>query len=224
MVGLFKINMFFYPDPYDPISLLNVFKKNSKLSNLYSFKIRQYTIEEHSILVLKEFDKYFSNVIFSIRQPSFRFFLALHDIGKPLAYLQNHIELQNVYTRGIFAEIKPLLQVDDFEFAIYSAMLKYDILGEFFQNRIGLLDTVARIKECASVANLPNRVFLHIFTIFFQSDTAAYTFDAGGYKYLEKIFEYKNARKQIDIVKNRLIFSRSYENKYIQIENSFINE
>jgi len=73
------------PD-YTPKALVRLFERNlGKEFNADSGVWEKYSIKRHTLMVMGQFEKYFSksDLPASISKRLFRAFLALHDIGKP---------------------------------------------------------------------------------------------------------------------------------------------
>ena len=64
--------------------------------------------------------------------------------------------------------------------------------------------------------------FFQLFMIYYQCDTAAYTEDAGGYKFLEHLFSYENGQKVFDEETGLLRFSHKYREMYNRLKDEIL--
>lgn len=187
------------------------------IGTAFRSKVRHYTIETHTFLVLSEFEKYFSSFHLPISTNLFRMILALHDIGKPLAHNNTKLN-QYVATIEIISNHKEYLFECEADFSICKALLSSDVLGEYMQKKIDATNTKQKIITLAKDSNLSLVSFWKLLLIYYQCDIASYTADAGGYTYLEHLFAYQNGIKQIDIKQQRLIFSSTQEAIFVILE------
>ena len=195
------------------------FPEQTKIN--FETQVRHYLIETHSILVCAQFEKYFSSIdLVILSRNCFRFFLALHDIGKPLAYKKGNKNDQYQFTSQIINHVWLKTPFSESEQNIVLSLISNDCLGEYLQGYRSLKETQKLIEEMARNAKVPSALFLKILTIYYQCDIAAYTVDAGGLKYLDHLFEYKNNEKIFDNQENRLQFSKEINEKYLQLKNA----
>ena len=61
--------------------------------------------------------------------------------------------------------------------------------------------------------------FLYIFIVYYQCDTASYTADAGGLRYLEHLFEYSDSvTKKFDAAEGLIKMTCQYWDKYMKLK------
>lgn len=210
---------------------LNIFKNNSDLIDYiitlddrfpvyFQTQIRHYKLLDHVLIVLNEFDNYFSDWNFEtiISREKFKLFLVLHDIGKPIAYKNGNKENQYVVSLNIFNEIANQIEISIQEKDLFTALLSDDPMGKYFQNKITLSDCILLINSISNCNQLQIQNYFDILTIYYQVDTASYTKDAGGLKFLEHIFDYVNGKKVLEENKTKLKFSLQYEKKYNELK------
>jgi hypothetical protein len=213
------VNRIDYFNPEDAIKLL----KNNGYSDVYSKKIRHYTLESHTVLVCNVFEKYFSkNYKEQIKIEFIRSLLILHDIGKTKAFADGNKNHQYQHTKIIIKELWTQLPFIENDLSIILALLDGDYLGEYFQNKLSLNHASMRIRELAESCRLSPALFFKIYMIYYQCDTAAYTADEGGIKFLENLFEYQLEKKVFDLDEGILKMSTNYWNMYKQLK-SLIN-
>jgi O-acetyl-ADP-ribose deacetylase (regulator of RNase III) len=199
--------------------ILNICDKVPALEELYNVQVRHYSIKEHTINVLNQFEKYFSNSFSEIEIEVFRLFLLLHDIGKPIAYKKGNRDNQYSETIRIISENKQNLNLSDNDFLLFKALLGADSLGLYMQNKISLDDTYFKIIEQSNLSKLDVKSFFYLLSVYYQCDIASYTKDAGGLKYLEYLFGYQNGLKIYDESSRLLKYSFTYHTRYIALLN-----
>lgn len=204
---------------FTPKDWITFLKGIKGVGSFYAQKVRHYTLEQHTLLVMSEFNRYFSKVDLPINKNLFNLMLALHDIGKPKAFLEGNKAKQHSYTMEIIHEIKNMLPFPEKDIQLILALVASDPIGLYMQNQITAEDAKNQIISLASQTNFSNLAFFSLMVVYYQSDTASYTADAGGYAYLEHLFEYQNGVKFFDNEKKRIRFSLHYEKKIIELEN-----
>ena len=99
-------------------------------------------------------------------------------------------------------------------------MVQGDYIGEYFKGIVNVDKTVDQLSVLALMANMRLTDYLYLYMIYYQCDIASYTADAGGYKYLEPLFEYDNPiTKTFDSDEGLIRMSENYWNKYIELKN-----
>ena len=200
------------------VKLINRIKNlNGEFEKYYQTQVRHYSLYEHTLKVMNEFDKYFSDWKYEeiLSKEKFKDFLAIHDIGKPKAFAEGNKDNQHQYSLNIFNDIKDKLQLTEDEKNIFTALLFEDPLGKYFQEKLNLEETVKLVQGVFEKNNVDLKNYFNLLTIYYQVDTCSYTKDAGGFSFLEHLFKYQENRKVINESENRLVFSDSYESKYL---------
>ncbi len=80
-----------------------------------------------------------------------------------------------------------------------------------------------KILSLAKSSGLDTKSFFKIYMIYYQCDVASNTADAGGIKFLENLFEYKNGQKVFDEEEGLLKMSPKYWEMYKQLKNEIEN-
>lgn len=191
---------------------------NKEINEWFNSKVRHYKLIDHTKLVCKQFEKYFWVDIWSIDPNLFRVFLVIHDIGKPIAFQKGNKGDQYKYTQEIIKSIWDKLPFDENELKIVLKLLEGDTLGEYFQGKLSAEKSVTNIIRLSTECGLSSQVFFKIYMIYYQCDTASYTADAGGLKFLEYLFEYKNGAKVFDEEEGLIRFSTKYWEMYIKLK------
>lgn len=208
--------------PFIPIKLITLLKRIDGLENQYLSKVRHYTLEKHSLLVLTEFERHFTSFNLPISRGLFRIFLCIHDIGKPIALARGNINDQHLYSIKIINKISDSLPLNNSEITLCNVLIMNDPIGLYFQNRVSIEEASVIILESSRKTNLSIKDYLRLLTIYYQADTASYTLDAGGFPYLEHIFQYENGSKTYNLARGLLQFSPNFEKKYLLLEKAII--
>lgn len=205
-------------DKITPNEIITALKSIPLLKKLYETKVRHYTLESHTLLVIGQFDKYFTQANIKIPKSQFRLLLALHDIGKPKAYLEGNIHNQYIETIEIITQITPQLPYSKEVINECLAIINGDPIGSLFQGKITFTKSASIIFKMKAISDLDLTSFFKAITIYYQCDAASYTKDAGGIKYLEHLFAYEGGQKSFNAEKGILNFSPIFEAKYIELE------
>lgn len=202
--------------------LISILKSLNNFDKVYQSQVRHYTLEKHTLLVINEYKKYFSDIKLPISNSLFMVLLGLHDIGKPKAFAEGNRHKQHIYTVELINSIRGLLPFSDSEIDLCIAIVKADPIGRFMQNQITVEHAKVEIENLCKQTSLELNEFFKLMSIYYQSDTASYTIDAGGLAFLERLYLYQNKLKTFDKQNMRLKFSVSYENKYLELENALL--
>lgn len=207
-----------------PKEILDYIKSvGTDLANTYAQKVRHYVLEQHTLLVMGEFEKHFANAPLPISRNLFRIMLALHDIGKPKAMGLGDKNNQYQYTVEIINNLRKSLPFTSLEIDTMIALVSDDPIGLYLQGNISLETAKNKIIRLANQANLPPLAFFRTLSIYYQSDTGSYTKDAGGLYFLEHLFAYNNGAKVFDSDKQLLKFSPLIELKFNELQKSVEN-
>lgn len=201
------------------------YERLADLHYIYNQRVRHYILEDHTYLVINTFIRYFKEY-FNRRYWSviddlcFVVFLALHDIGKPEAFAKKNMEQQYNFSRHIIKKIWPKLnyKFNDRSLEILLKLLEGDTLGVYFQGKLSTENAASTIIKLSTECGLSSKVFFKIYMIYYQCDTASYTADAGGLKFLEHLFEYRDGEKVLDEEEGLIRFSTKYWEMYIKLK------
>ena len=119
---------------YTPEKLVALFEKDFKREFSSNAGVwEKYTIKQHTLMVLKQFDKYFNSIQLPLGIPHkfFRVMLVLHDIGKPEAIVRGGKQLQYEYTKRLMIPILSELKYTDQEINIATALVSADPIGSY---------------------------------------------------------------------------------------------
>jgi len=204
-----------------PQALLAAVKALPGMASVYETQVRHYVLEEHTRLVLGQFDWYFGNLDLPMPRELFRFLLTVHDIGKPQAQKEGGLRNQHRYTARMINEMRGEIPFSNPDIDCCLAIVGGDPLGQYMQGKAGLVETTESIMRAAGMTVVSIQGFFKALTIYYQCDVAAYTKDAGGLPFLEKVFVYRHGSKVVDEKRGILMFSRTFEDNFKQLEKAF---
>lgn len=186
-----------------------------RLGKLYNERVRHYFIKEHTLLVCKQFEKYaFDLDTDYINIDLMRIILAIHDVGKAIDRSKQH-----EHTLDIVREFWELTPFTEYELKLAEVLLKNDNISMYIQNQYDIEKLKSEIINDAKELKIPSRVLLQYKMILYQCDVASYTKDAGGFPYLEKLFEYDGLNQKIFDYNERLLkMSPQYYQKYNELK------
>lgn len=216
---------------YNCRNTISILKSIEEFNEAYvslNSKKRNYTLEDHTIMVCQMFENYFAEV-FNIEEFSisgFRLLLCLHDIGKPKSLKNNDKVHQCNYTIEMIDRHKNILPFSKKEFKVTIALVSDDPLGLYIRKKIEKTDAILRIKKMITMSCLSVKDFMNLLLIYYQVDAGAYTAEgyigeAGGFfekPKLEAIFQKsKDGKLCFSKEKGRFIFSEEIEKKVLEI-------
>ncbi len=178
-----------------------------------------YTIEEHTLMVMRQFEKYFAdkNLPNLTDTGFFRIMLALHDIGKPIAIRNGDKRLQHGETVPIVRLFLGYLKYDRPMIDLATALLSDDPIGEYFKKEIPLKEVKERLMRMSEAASISSLELFRILKIVYMSDAGSYTVDAGGTKSLDHIFAFRPDEREMD-------FAEPFKTYIAQIEEALTDQ
>lgn len=188
------------------------------MEGVYEMQVRHYTLEKHTCLVLGQFGQYFAKSKLPISPELFRFMLTVHDIGKAQAARERCLANQYGHTLRMIDQLRPEIPFTGLAVDCCLKIIEGDPLGGYLKGETTSQLTVEQIKQLARETYLSVPDFFWTLTIYYQCDAGAYTKDAGGLPFLEKLFTYKDGLKQLDQKRKILCFSPNLESKYQKLE------
>ena len=158
----------------------------------------QYTLREHTVMVLTQFQKYFADKLpEGISRNFFEVVLALHDIGKPQAVIEGHGERQHEYTTNIVRSTLSRLQFSEAEINIATSLIGADPIGDYLQFDLKS-EAVEKIKAMSLASGMSLPDFWALLKIYYQVDAGSYTTDAGGRDSLDHVFSFDSKNGYMD--------------------------
>jgi hypothetical protein len=195
---------------------------NDEIKIAFKTKVRHYVLADHTILVVRNYYKYFFGNKCIIDNYLFMMILFLHDIGKPVAFKNGELSAKHNESIRIIKSIWDELPFKMEELIIVEKMLSGDPIGNYFQGKNTLKNTASEITELSNECNMSKKDFFQLFMIYYQCDSAAYTADAGGYKFLEHLYCYESGQKVFDEEAGLLRFSDKYAEMYNRLKNEIL--
>lgn len=156
----------------------------------------KYTLKQHTLMVMRQFEKYFKNTELpgGVNKNFFRFILALHDIGKPEAISQGGKHLQHEFTQKYVQELFGKLNIDEKNTKLALVLTSDDPIGKYLIGKINLLQAKELIAQLATAAQMPVDDFFQLLCIYYKVDAGSYTEDAGGIKSLDRLFNFEEGK------------------------------
>ena len=189
---------------------------------IYDSRVRHYILRDHTNIVLNQFDRYFSNNFNDKEKELIRFFLIIHDIGKPQAFKEGDKDKQYDHSIKITKDMWFKLPASQKDLNKVLFLMNSDHIGAYFQNKSDVESLSEVISYDSKVLNTKPKELLYYFLVYYQCDTSAYTQDAGGSKFLEHLFFYENGAKVFDREEGILRFSPVYWDKYLKLKREIL--
>ena len=192
---------------YTPEKLIEFFEKDHRLELLSSSGVwEKYTIKQHTLMVIRQFDKYFSDTQLpsEMSHNFFRVILALHDLSKPEAIAMGGKHLKFEYAEKKMKSILSKLHYTTQEISMAAALVSEDPIGPYLAKRMSIKTSAGIIYMMARQAMLKVDALFSLICIFYMVDAGSYTQDAGGKKSLDYLFIFNTKRKDMN-------FSKDYE-------------
>ena len=161
-------------------------------------------LQDHTEMVLNQFEKYFSclNSLKCISKEAFRLVLAIHDIGKPRAIREGEKTKQHIYTVPIMKQLFEYLNIRHQDTCIGVSLLSGDPLGSYLKGKNTEFSKVIKeIKGMAEHANVLPVEFFNDLVVYYQVDAGAYTSDAGWRNALDHLFVFDSKNNKMSLSK-----------------------
>lgn len=190
---------------YTPLKLVELLEKDFKEE--YSGDLgltEKYSLKAHTLMVLGQFEKYFSQKDLppSINIDFFRLILAMHDIGKPLAVRMGVPHQSRQFTVRMVTTVLTELGYSAQDIEIASALVFGDPIGQYLKVKDVNIADVKRSAEMiwfmAKQTNMQIGDFFNLLLIYYMSDASSYTLDAGGKKSLDYLFIFNPGRRKLE--------------------------
>jgi hypothetical protein len=182
-------------EPFNPNLLIDELSKDQELEHLFSADAgvwEKYTIREHTLMVFSIFERFHAPHLNDQERSFFRLFLALHDIGKPLAIEQTGDKKnQSEFTAPILHDALEQCDIKGKWLKLAVELETHDLIGQYFKDQLSIEETAQQLKKIAERTGFSVQEVLHYMTTFFQSDAGAYTVAAGGKQSLDHLFEFE---------------------------------
>lgn len=210
---------------FKPSELIDVLKQSPYINQLYESTVgvwEGYKLDEHTLMVMGQYEKYFSDKWNPalVSQEGFRIMLALHDLGKPLAVQSTgNTANQHEYTKKFLPKIFEDSGLGVKESEILVSLATQDYLGKYMKGESGIEATAKNIKDMAEELGVPAVQLFDLVKVYYMCDAGAYTEDAGGKKALEHLFIFD---KITGSNKGQMRFSDSYQQKIQELNKAVV--
>jgi len=186
------------PD-YSPDKLIALLERgHSKEFKADAHVSQGYSIKEHTLMVMRQFEKYFSGKKLPAGTDAnlFRVILVLHDIGKTYEY-QDGVRIEKgKYTSEILKSALSKLGYSQQEVSAALALVSEDPIGDYLKEGGGARAS-AIITRMATRAGFRTDHFLDLLLIYYMADAGSYTEDAGAKRGLDRLFVFDTKNKQM---------------------------
>jgi len=189
-------------NPEDLISLLE--KQYPNVYNQDAGVWEGYSLKRHTLMVIRQFEKYFSHsdLPLGVSVSFFRLILALHDIGKPEAIAKGGKHLQHKYTQKYILSLFKLLEIEEKNTNIALVLASGDPIGKYISNEKSIFDTLETVEKMAKKADVPIDQFFKLLCIYYKVDAGSYTKNAGGIESLDRLFNFDEIGKKLNFADN----------------------
>jgi hypothetical protein len=186
---------------YSPAALIALFEPDFHQEFDKGVGVHEcYTLRQHTMMVLNQFEKYFSfrPLPGNFDVNAFRVMLLLHDIGKPLAITKGGKHLAPRYTPDIMRAIMTQLGFSHSEVNVSAAFVSGDPMGTLLKYRNPNLATeeVRKMKAMTDIKD--DAVFLELLLVYYKCDAGSYTEDAGGQRSLDFLFDFRHREMKLE--------------------------
>ena len=163
-----------------------------------------YTLEQHTLMVMRQFEKYFGDKDLSsgIDKNMFRLILALHDVGKPEAISKGGKYLQHEYTQKYIQSLFGHLDIDKKHTDLALVLVSDDPIGKYLTSRMDATQTKEVIEEMSSKARIPIDEFFELLCTYYKLDAGSYTENAGGFRSLDNLFDFDEENNNLNFAPN----------------------
>ncbi|MFZ4398531.1 MAG: hypothetical protein ACOYO1_00740 [Bacteroidales bacterium] len=210
---LSELDDVFHSDVFSPEALIAILKRwYPETYNQDAGVSEGYTLEEHTLMVMKQFEKYYGDKTLpaEVDKNKFRLILALHDIGKPEAISRGNKLLQHKCTILIIKKLFSILGIDEKHTYIALQLISGDPIGKYLKSSLNKIQTRKIVEEMSNKAKIPANEFFKLLCIYYKVDAGSYTENAGGFKSLDYLFNF-------DEVKHELGFASDIQMKIDQL-------
>ncbi len=179
-------------DPFQVSTLFAAAKADGELARLLEASAHVwegYTVEEHTLMVLNVFERYWARFFSTEDKEFWRLFLLLHDIGKQISVEKyGDKNRQHETTWPVMRDVFRAAKYDESQLCGAEALLDQDILGEYFKDKIELAEAVKSVRKVQQKCQWTAEEALYKIKVFFCCDAGGYTVFAGGSYSLDYLF------------------------------------
>ncbi len=203
-------------DEVIPKTLIQLLSTDTELASLYAADAgvsEGYSVEQHTEMVLTQFERYFSHRMEKENRAFMRVVLALHDIGKPVSLRETGgVKKQHAYTLPVLSRVLAQMSYPPEAISFAQAVVNQDYIGELLKGNLLLSDpdfkkTRAEIQARARENSITPEEYLKFIRIFYLADASSYTADTaelGGTESLDFLFSFNHEKRRVKFSENPL--------------------
>lgn len=198
---------------FKPEEFIAILKDSPYLKALYEMSAgvsEGYRTDEHTVMAMNQFEKYFADNFKSslLTKADFRLMFSLHDIGKPAGvHFTKSTTSQHEYTKKVLVYALQTTGLPSNKIDNVIALVDQDILGDYIKGNKDVRTSAVEINNLAATIGMPPSELLKTLRIFYICDAGSYTADAGGQASLDYLFQFHPEEHRIE-------FSKDTEEKY----------
>jgi len=194
--------VFAKPD-YQSADLLNLLKKDFRQNYESPVGVWEgYSLEQHTGLVLGQFEKYYGDKELpgGPDENWFRLLLAVHDLGKPTAVKQHKLYQEHEDTIREVETVFYQLGFSKKEWLVAKALIDSEALSRLFKwKNTDANGCFADVLGAAQELDIRPEDFFKLLEIYYKVDASSYTKDAGGQESLDHLFVFDGGNKRLDL-------------------------
>ncbi|MBP9733469.1 MAG: hypothetical protein KBD07_03740 [Candidatus Omnitrophica bacterium] len=208
-----RLAVLLHSSPYFPDDLLNELSLDLEFEGHLNQNVGvvvPFTLRVHTLRVMECYEKHFARrpKVVAQERAWFRLFLALHDIGKPLAIEAGDKDWQHRFTVEILRRTRSFYPVSNIEFNDWIALVNGDPLGAYLKGLRSADEAGELIRAMAAQSSLEFSDFCRRLMIYYQCDVSAYTRRAKLMGALDGLFDWdSDGEIRFDEQRGILVFS-----------------
>lgn len=197
------------PDPegeeYSPQALITALEKAFDLRQDYDSDAgvdEGYSIRKHTLMVLLQFDSYFSHRTLPLNMSVtfWRVLLALHDVlAKPEAIRKGNLHHQHKVLYKKLPVVLKQLGHGKYEAKLAQELLANNCIGAYVQGQMDIPKVMNQAKHLARIAHSSVDEALDAMILYWMVDAGSYTKDAGGKQSLDYLFRFDHQAREMKV-------------------------
>jgi len=197
------LNPLLISDELLPIEVIKLLRVNPLLDACFSAnsgRKDRYTIEERTIKVLEQFEKYFGVNFHQDARVFFRTLLLLHDIGKPISVREyGDFTSQNEHAKRILEYIMPELGYNEEQIQLAVSLISQEYLHDYMRidSNVDINKIIDKITQEAKILRINPQFYFEMIKVVYMSYYSSYTKFAENRPSLDYLFEENNDHQSI---------------------------
>jgi hypothetical protein len=174
-----------------------------------------YSIRQHTLMVLLQFDRYFSHrsLPLNMTLSYWRLLLLLHDVlGKPEALRHGNKNLQHKFLQRNLPTAMRQLGYNEIDIKLGIELIGNDCIGSYIQDRTTPNDVIAQANPLSVTAHTSVNEAVDAMILYWMVDAGSYTEDAGGKRSLDYLFLFDRQHRTMelkDTVRKKILLLKS---------------